>query len=145
IIECGFAPLFTPENYTVDMLNASVWSWEPGQPQYETDLNCAAMNLASGKWFRKVPDFTTYIHHAQTINPAPSAFPQWTIATQISTFDQAASLCPASYDFAVPRTPQENVALAAVLRQQNFPALWVNLNQVEAECWVVGWLSPCPY
>ncbi|TPX65635.1 hypothetical protein SpCBS45565_g04990 [Spizellomyces sp. 'palustris'] len=145
LVECGFQPLFLT-NFSVEAMNASVWSWEGGQPSGAHGLDCAVVKRNTGRW--AVDRCQTALPVAcQRLPPnATQADPyDWIIVNNRKIFEEAVEACQPPYVFNVPRTAQENAALADALRATDITKAWINLNQVLPTCWVAGWQSKCPY
>ncbi|KAJ3181842.1 hypothetical protein HDU85_003357 [Gaertneriomyces sp. JEL0708] len=140
IVRCGFQPLFATD-ISVELMTATVWSWDTGQPQSGRNLDCAVFRRSSGRWYTDRCSNKHLIACQSETNPF-----EWQIADVWIEFRYASNLCPAGYIFGVPRTPQENDRLLSTIRRRNdVEEVWINLNQVSFSCWVIGWQTPCPY
>ncbi|KAJ3169098.1 Maintenance of telomere capping protein 6 [Geranomyces variabilis] len=146
LVGCGFQPLFNTK-FSVLLLNASVWSWASGEPASTTNgKSCAFMRMETGRWSAdNCKDTYPVACQLMSSNPASSNPYNWTISPTSSTFALAADACTPPYTFSVPKTAQENFALASTLRALQIPRVWINLNRVQATCWVEGYQARCPY
>ncbi|KAL2913667.1 hypothetical protein HK105_206827 [Polyrhizophydium stewartii] len=137
---CGFAPLLT-QNYTNDILNATVWSWAVAEPANDYSRNCASLVLPAARWITETCEKALPVACAdQASQPL-----RWSISSTAVPFPRADSACAAPLAFALPRTAHEHAALVRAMSAAGVSAVWINYNRVTPVCWVRGWESPCPY
>ncbi|TPX32568.1 hypothetical protein SmJEL517_g04378 [Synchytrium microbalum] len=139
VAQCGFTPIFT-QNYSMDALASTIWTWEVAEPSNQG--RCAVMNKDSGRWAAADCDVRYPVACRSITNPY-----NWTIPDGIEYYWNGDSLCPATYRFAIPRSPIEATHLHNVLlNTPNIDRLWIDYNSVSLKgCWVVGGNTVCPY
>ncbi|KAH9272123.1 hypothetical protein BASA83_005714 [Batrachochytrium salamandrivorans] len=139
-VTCGFTPLFT-QAYSISMLNATLWSWDVGQPSEDYRFNCALALLERERW---VVESCEVKYPVACVDRTAQPY-IWTLSHNVTAFNRAHFLCPPPLTFSVPRTGPEQVALINAMRVANVSAVWVNFIRVSTLCWVQGWNTECPY
>ncbi|KAI8922774.1 hypothetical protein BC831DRAFT_404556 [Entophlyctis helioformis] len=143
VSQCGFTPLFS-KSYTLEFINATLWSWADGQPSQDYYRNCALMDLATGRWITE-NCANAYPPACADLTTAPFT---WVVdpasARQYDTIESQ-GLCKAPLVFAIPRTAQEHASLLGAMRLAGVQRAWISYNRVSPVCWVKGWQRPCPY
>ncbi|KAH8702693.1 hypothetical protein GQ44DRAFT_764407 [Phaeosphaeriaceae sp. PMI808] len=162
LTSCGITPLLNQSlgGATADkrplpyaaFLRSTIWTWAPGEPLNATspsDENrnrCAVMMISpyAGRW--RVTDCRERHRVACHLPGQPY---NWNISTEVSSYNEATSVCRSPYRFSVPHTALENAHLLAATRsnrENGDGPIFIDLNSINVpDCWVIGLNGTCPY
>lgn len=169
-VDVGYNPIITNEyaadNFTsiLKLLNTSImWSWAPNEPyskpadrktlQYElVAYNCAVLQYTALNSSAVWDVDNCYAKHHGLCRNKDSGY-LWRVTTGQDTYfefdSHSDSKCPDGYEFSLPKTPLEQLAVTQYLESISAvdTDLWIDMNSVSVnDCWVTGGpQATCPY
>ncbi|AQZ11292.1 MTC6 (YHR151C) [Zygosaccharomyces parabailii] len=166
-MDYGYNPIIANE-YAADnfasiseLLNTTLmWSWEPNEPYSRTTdrntlkhnlvaYNCAVLHYtalnSSAAW---IVD-NCYTKHRGLCRNKGNGYLWRTTVSYDTYFEFSESKCPNGFEFSLPKTPLEQLAVSQYLANisSEDTNLWIDMNSVYVnDCWVTGGPhATCPY
>ena len=113
---------FGPFRDFQELMTASLWSWDTGQPDNWQEEDCAELR-SNGRW-NDVRCDSQKRFACRNLN-APL---DWQLSATAGTWSQNTERCPSGYVFSVPRDGAQNAALTRALAASGQTSVWLAYN-----------------
>lgn len=113
---------FGPYRDFQELMKASLWSWDDGQPDNFNDEDCAELR-SNGRWNDARCDQQKRFACHKLDSPL-----DWRLSATAGTWSQNTGRCPSGYVFSVPRNGAQNAALTRALVASGQTTAWLAYN-----------------
>ncbi|CAM9395572.1 unnamed protein product [Ectocarpus sp. 12 AP-2014] len=131
-LECGLIPTF--DRMDSSLLEATMWSWEEGEPHaYFSSARAAVAHQETGRWTSGSAlaneEESDEVHSYACRDDSSGERGEWVVSNGAAGYFGAAEfVCLAQgLVFGCPRTAKENVALRESMTDANVESVWLNL------------------
>ncbi|CAM9159625.1 unnamed protein product, partial [Ectocarpus sp. 8 AP-2014] len=131
-LECGLIPTF--DRMDSSLLEATMWSWEEGEPHaYFSSARAAVAHQETGRWTSGSAlaneEESDEVHSYACRDDSSGERGEWVVSNGAAGYFGAAELvCLAQgLVFGCPRTAKENAALRESMTDANVESVWLNL------------------
>ncbi|CAM9799194.1 unnamed protein product, partial [Ectocarpus sp. 6 AP-2014] len=131
-LECGLTPTF--DRMDSSLLEATMWSWEEGEPHaYFSSARAAVAHQETGRWTSGSAlaneEESDEVHSYACRDDSSGERGEWVVSNGAAGYFGAAELiCLAQgLVFGCPRTAKENAALRESMTDANVESVWLNL------------------
>ncbi|EDO19200.1 hypothetical protein Kpol_1050p58 [Vanderwaltozyma polyspora DSM 70294] len=166
-VDCGYSPIIANkynQNNITHLLNltqsALLWSWEVGQPSTNEKKNSDTLEAYNCVSFvYTANNYSAYwkvencYDEKKGLCEAKTDLFSYIVSENVDSYFNFDSFdgsnCPDGFDFSIPKTPLEQLAVINYLRLRNSSdtEIWIDLNSISVNnCWVTGGpYATCPY